>query len=101
MFEPSRDLECQLHGIWAEVLGHDDFGISDNFFAIGGHSLAAARVASHIEQRLGSALPLAVLFENPTIATLASLLVSMDPETEAGRPSMQIPVMEPISLDCE
>jgi len=101
MSEPSRELEQQLHGIWAEVLGHGDFGISDNFFAIGGHSLAAARVVSYIEQRLGNALPMAVLFQNPTIATLASLLVSLDPEADAGRPSMQIPVVEPISLDCE
>jgi acyl-coenzyme A synthetase/AMP-(fatty) acid ligase len=30
--EPSTDLERQLHAIWAEVLGHDEFGIIDNFF---------------------------------------------------------------------
>jgi acyl carrier protein len=101
MFESSRDLERQLHGIWAEVLGHGDFGISDNFSAIGGHSLAASRVVSYIEQRLGSALPLSVFFQNPTVETLAPLLLYPDPETETGRPSMQIPVMEPISLKWE
>ena len=42
--EPSTDLERQLQAIWAEVLGHDEFGTSDNFFVIGGHSLAAARL---------------------------------------------------------
>ena len=72
--EPSTDLERQLHATWAEVLGHNEFGISDNFFYIGGHSLAAARLLSRIEQSLGSAPPLAALFQNPTIAGLAPLL---------------------------
>ena len=73
--EPSTDLERQLQAIWAEVLGHDEFGTSDNFFVIGGHSLAAARLVSRIEQSLGSAPPLAALFQNPTIGGLAPLLV--------------------------
>ena len=73
--EPSTVLERQLHAIWAEVLGHGEFGVSDNFFLVGGHSLAAARLVSRIEQSLGSAPPLAVLFHNPTIAGLCALLV--------------------------
>ena len=69
---PSTDLERQLHVIWAEVLGHSDFGITDNFFAIGGHSLAAARLVSRIEQAIGCAPTLAALFQNPSIAGLAA-----------------------------
>jgi amino acid adenylation domain-containing protein len=72
--EPSTELELQLHALWAEVLGHSDFGITDNFFLMGGHSLAATRLVSRIEQTLGSAPPLAALFHNPTIAALEPLL---------------------------
>jgi aspartate racemase len=72
--EPSTELQLQLHALWAEVLGHSDFGITDNFFLMGGHSLAATRLVSRIEQTLGSAPSLAALFHNPTIAALEPLL---------------------------
>ncbi len=81
--EPSTDLERQLHTIWAEVLGHSDFGITDNFFAIGGHSLAAARLVSRIEQAIGSAPTLAALFQNPSIAGLTPLLSASSTAAEA------------------
>jgi amino acid adenylation domain-containing protein len=74
--EPSTDVERQLHAIWAEVLGHSDFGITDNFFAVGGHSLAAARLAARIEQALGFYPPLSALFQNSSIADLTALLAS-------------------------
>jgi len=73
-FLTATGLECRLHAIWAEVLGHGDFATSDNFFAIGGDSLSATRLLSLIEQRLGHRLPLASLFHSPTLASLASRL---------------------------
>ncbi len=71
MTAPGHPLECQLFELWAEVLGHQAFGIHDNFFLLGGHSLSAARVTALIEQRLGVTLPIARLFQAPTIAQLA------------------------------
>ncbi|MFM7239897.1 MAG: thioesterase domain-containing protein, partial [Cyanobium sp.] len=71
---PSTDLERQLHAIWSDVLGHSDFGINDNFFAIGGHSLAAARLVSKIEMVIGSSPALASIFHNPSISGLAQLI---------------------------
>ena len=71
---PATELERQLHGLWSEVLGHGDFGISDNFFQLGGDSLAAARLASRLEQRLGRAPSPTVFFSHPTIAALEPLL---------------------------
>jgi len=73
-FLPATDLDRQLHTIWMEVLGHGDFATSDNFFAIGGDSLSATRLLSLIEQRLGQRLPLASLFQTPTLASLATRL---------------------------
>ena len=92
---PSTDLEQQLHAIWAEVLGHSGFGIADNFFAIGGHSLAAARLVSRIEQAIGSAPTLAALFQNPSIAGLTPLLGASSTEAEA----QPISSAEPIAGD--
>ncbi len=76
---PSSPLQCRLHTLWSEVLGHGDFGITDNFFRVGGHSLAAARLVSRIEQELGVSLPLARLFQSPTLEELAGLVEGLTP----------------------
>ena len=82
--EPSTDLERQLHALWAEVLGHEEFGTSDNFFVIGGHSLAAARLMALIEQRFAMALPIATIFHAPQIALMAGLMENANATTAVG-----------------
>lgn len=67
-------LQWQLCRIWEEVLGRKQIGIRDNFFDLGGHSLLAARLMHKIGQALGKTLPLAMLFEAPTIEQLAAAL---------------------------
>jgi thioesterase domain-containing protein len=86
--EPSTDLERQLHAMWAEVLGHDEFGISDNFFAIGGHSLAAARLMALIDQHFAMALPIATIFHAPQIALMAGLMENANATAAAGDPCL-------------
>ena len=71
---PSDPLEKQLVAIWESVLGKKPIGICDDFFEIGGHSLLAARVMHRLGQSLGRTLPLALLFEAPTIERLAAEL---------------------------
>ena len=72
--EPRDALERQLQEFWQEALGITEIGIHDNFFALGGHSLLAAQVFARIEECLNIRLPLAVLFEAPTIAEMAQVL---------------------------
>ena len=72
--EPATELERQLHGIWAEVLGHGEFGITDNFFAIGGHSLLTMRLKDLVDEVAKDDLPLARYFACPTIALFAQYL---------------------------
>ena len=67
---PRTPIEQQLSAIWSEVLGIDEIGIHDNFFALGGHSLLATRVNARISSALQVNLPLRTLFESPTIAEL-------------------------------
>ncbi|MEM7345915.1 MAG: amino acid adenylation domain-containing protein, partial [Chloroflexota bacterium] len=71
---PRDALEFQLAELWSEVLRLDEVGIDDNFFELGGHSLLAVRLMSAIEQKFGQLLPLATLFQAPTIAQLSQLL---------------------------
>ena len=71
---PRNELEEILANIWARVFGFAQVGIHDNFFALGGHSLMAVGLFNEIKQELGRDLPLATLFEVPTIAGLAQVL---------------------------
>ena len=71
---PRDSLELQLTKIWEKVLGHQPISIRDNFFDLGGHSLMAVRLFMQIEQVFERSLPLAVLFQAPTIEQLATVL---------------------------
>lgn len=66
--------EQMLCNIWQDLLHLMQVGINDNFFALGGHSLLATRLISAIRQQFRLELPLAVIFECPTIAMLAPRL---------------------------
>jgi amino acid adenylation domain-containing protein len=69
---PPRDaLETQLVAIWEKALTLQPIGITDNFFELGGNSLLAVRIFAEIERTLGKRLPLAMLFEMPTVESLA------------------------------
>ncbi len=71
---PKDELEVRLTKIWEQLLGIHPVGIRDNFFDLGGHSLLAVRLFTQIEKLFGKNLPLATLFEAPTIERLAVLL---------------------------
>jgi len=71
---PRTDIEKLVADIWNEYLGIEKTGVYDNFFELGGHSLIAVQVMIRIEKETGKRLPLASLFENPTVEKLAQLL---------------------------
>ena len=72
---PRTSLEELLAKIWAEVLSLDRIGVHDNFFDLGGHSLAATRVVSQVIKNFQLELPLQSLFQSPTVAEMAAVIM--------------------------
>jgi amino acid adenylation domain-containing protein len=67
------DLEVKMVAVWEDVLDVRPVGLDDNFFDLGGHSMLAVELFAAIERRIGPRLPLASIFEAPTVEQLAEL----------------------------
>lgn len=68
---PRDSREQTIAAVWCDVLGLERVGVFDNFFLLGGHSLLATRVVARLRDAFGIELPVAALFEAPTIGGLA------------------------------
>lgn len=72
---PRTPVEEEVAKIWTEILALNLVGIHDNFLELGGHSLAATRVVSHVLKTFQVEIPLRSLFEAPTVAEMAAVIV--------------------------
>ncbi|MCJ8332230.1 MAG: AMP-binding protein [Lentisphaeria bacterium] len=66
--------ESQLTSIWKSVLKHDQFSLTDSFFAVGGDSLQAMELSIEVDSMFDRTLLLTQLHEAPTIELLAVFL---------------------------
>ena len=71
---PQTSVERSIAETWSEVLSLERVGRHDNFFALGGTSLQAIRIAARLRERLGVAVPLSTLLEAPTVEALARIV---------------------------
>ncbi|HEX8557032.1 MAG TPA: phosphopantetheine-binding protein, partial [Pyrinomonadaceae bacterium] len=89
---PGTELEVEVAGMWAGLLGAERVGVSNDFFELGGHSLLATQVASRVRERYGVEVALRELFERPTVRDLCRLIEQMRAEgAEAEAPAI-VPV---------
>ncbi|MEU5445348.1 amino acid adenylation domain-containing protein [Streptomyces griseofuscus] len=94
---PVGGIEEMLAALWQEVLGQENIGSRDNFFALGGHSLLLNQVLVRIRRTLQVQLSLRELFDHPTIGALAGLIertVAATPE----QPILHVDESEPAPL---
>jgi thioesterase domain-containing protein/acyl carrier protein len=68
------ETESRLADVWQKVLGLESIAVDQNFFDLGGDSSLAVRMFAEIEKIFGVKLPLAALYETPTIEELARVI---------------------------
>ncbi len=70
---PEEEVAC---AVFAGVLGREEVGAEDNFFALGGHSLLAVQAVGRLRTALDVELPANAVFENPTPRQIAEIVRS-------------------------
>lgn len=82
---PRSPDEQAVWEIWRDVLGVDNFGVYENFFDLGGHSMLAVRVVNRVQAELNATCAIPMLFQHPTIAELVAAM--------SGRPNIETPLL--------
>jgi len=88
---PSNPTEIKLLVTFERVLNVPVKSVRDSFFDLGGHSLLAVKLMNAIEREFGKRLPLARLFDAPTVEKLAAVIVSQN-ETIAAPWNSLVPI---------
>ena len=92
---PRTPVEETVAALWAQVLGLEQVGVNDNFFALGGHSLLATQVISRVQGFFELEVPLRSLFEAPTVGEFARAIE--EAQNKGSRLSM--PALRPSRRD--
>ncbi|MBX7104852.1 MAG: amino acid adenylation domain-containing protein [Gemmataceae bacterium] len=88
---PRTDAEYDILRVWCDVLRNPDISVTDDFFALGGHSLTAVELVAAIRDRLGHQVPLGVLYQAPTVEKFAAIIQD---RLEAGSDRSLVPLHE-------
>jgi amino acid adenylation domain-containing protein len=70
--EPRNSAELTVASFWMDVLRIERVGVHDDFFELGGDSLAATRIVSRINAAFGCSKSIRAIFDQPTISGLCS-----------------------------
>nr|WP_245673041.1 non-ribosomal peptide synthetase [Nocardia lijiangensis] len=89
---PSTPIEQTVAEVFAALLGANEVGLDDDFFALGGNSLLATRVVARLNAALDANIEVREIFEAPTVAALAARVVPGEPGD--ARPPL-VPVVRP------
>ncbi len=90
MTPPRTERERKLAEIWKELLKVEEVGVDQNFFELGGHSLLVLQVIARIRRMFEVELPVRTVFEEPTLAGLATAVEKADAQgLKARTPILQ------------
>ncbi|MET7293054.1 amino acid adenylation domain-containing protein [Streptomyces griseoloalbus] len=84
---PATRTQARLADLFTEILRLDGVGVHDNFFALGGHSMAAMRLLGRIRTEFGAELSIRDVFDALTVAGLATKLDGAAAARPALRPT--------------
>lgn len=87
---PLGETEVWLAQVWQRVLGTEGLSRHDSFFKLGGRSLQVTEMLTQVAERTGIVLQLKSLFDHPTLADLASHIVSEVSRNDGPSQSEQI-----------
>ncbi len=76
--EPKTEIEYTLQEVFSQLLGIEKVGTNDDFFELGGHSLLGVQLSSKVRNIFSIDMDLYQLIGNPTIATLAAYVESLE-----------------------
>ncbi|BBZ74671.1 hypothetical protein MANY_00080 [Mycolicibacterium anyangense] len=93
---PRTPAEAALCAVFGDILGIDEVGADDDFFALGGHSLLSIRLINRVRTEFGVTISLRDVFDAPTVAGLAALITGTGghahrPELAAGERPRRVP----------
>lgn len=71
---PMTDMEQQVAGLWADLLGLDQVGAEDNFFDLGGDSLLASQSVSQLHSQLGVRIAIATFVSHASVRQIAGII---------------------------
>lgn len=76
--KPDSDLEKELYEICSNISSENNFGITDNLFAVGFSSLSLMKLNSDIYHKFGFSIKHEDITNNPTIREIAYLIENKD-----------------------
>lgn len=76
---PTSTQQQLILRLWQEVLGRQQIQLDDDFFALGGQSLQCIQLANRLSSHLQREIPVAWLFQHPSIRSLDSKLCELNP----------------------
>ena len=82
---PRDERERRVAAVFAEMLGLDEVGVEDDLFELGGHSLALTRIVNRLREIFGVELPIAAMFEAPTVAAAAAHVEAMGADGDGAQ----------------
>jgi acyl-CoA synthetase (AMP-forming)/AMP-acid ligase II/NAD(P)-dependent dehydrogenase (short-subunit alcohol dehydrogenase family)/acyl carrier protein len=80
---PADDLERTIAAIWRAVLRVEQLGVTDNFFDLGGSSLAMGQANGRLQEMLKRKISMTETFQYSTVRTLAAYLSGSKPTASA------------------